>query len=62
MLKKKLVIPTKYEKNRTEPGNPYYLVLFKNRAKPETVLSETVLSGDPLYNKMRTLYFFYKSI
>ena len=28
---------------------PYYLVLFENRTKPGTVLSETVLSGDPLY-------------
>ena len=26
-----------------------YLVLFENRTKPGTVLSETVLSGDPLY-------------
>ena len=46
-------IPTKFEKNHTKPGNPYYLVLFENRNKPgtvlsETVLSETVLSGDPL--------------
>ena len=49
MLKKKLNIPTKYEKNRTKPGNPYYLVLFGNRTKSGTVLSETVLSGDPLY-------------
>ena len=39
----------KIEKNRTKPGNPYYLVLFENRTKPGTVLSETVLSGDPLY-------------
>ena len=46
---KKLNIPTKYEKNRTKPGNPYYLVLFENRTKPGTVLSETVLSGDLLY-------------
>ena len=49
MLKKKLNIPTKYEKNRTKPGNPYYLVLFENRTKLGTVLSETVLSGDSLY-------------
>ena len=49
---KKLNIPTKYEKNRTKLGNPYYLVLFENRTKSATVLSETVLSGDPLY----TLY------
>ena len=42
-------IPTKSEKNRTKPGNPYYLVLFENRTKPGTVLSETVLSGDSLY-------------
>ena len=46
---KKLNIPTKYEENRTKPGNPYYLVLFENRTKPGTVLSETVLSVDPLY-------------
>ena len=26
-------ILTKYEKNRTKPGNPYYLVLFENRTK-----------------------------
>ena len=39
----------KIEKNRTNPVNPYYLVLFENRTKPVTVLSETVLSGDPLY-------------
>jgi len=31
--------------------DPYYLVLFENRTKPGTVLSETVLSGDPLYFK-----------
>ena len=49
MLKKKLNIPTKYEKNRTKPGNPYYLVLFEKRTKPGTVLSETILSGDSLY-------------
>ena len=46
---KGLNIPTKYEKNRTKPGNPYYLVLFENRTEAGTVLSETVLSGDPLY-------------
>ena len=46
---KKLNVPTKFEKNRTKPGNPYYLVLFENRTKPGTVLSETVLSGDSLY-------------
>ena len=39
------VAPSKFEKNRTKPGNPYYLVLFQNRTK-----SGTVLSGDPLYN------------
>ena len=49
MLKKKWNIPTKFEKNRTKQGNPYYLVLFENRTKPGTVLSETVLSGDSLY-------------
>ena len=50
---KKGNIPTKFEKkkNRTKPGNPHYLVLFENRTKPGTVLSETVLSGDPLYNE-----------
>ena len=47
MLKKLNI--TKYEKNRTKPGNPYYLVLFENRTKLGTVPSETVLSGDPLY-------------
>ena len=47
--KKKRNIPTKFEKNRTKARNPYYLVLFENRTKPGTVLSETVLSGDPLY-------------
>ena len=36
-------------KNRTKPGNQYYLALFVNRTKPGIVLSETVLSGDPLY-------------
>ena len=41
---KKWIIPTKFEKNRTKPGNPYYLVLFENRTKPGTVLS-----GDSLY-------------
>ena len=45
---KKLNIPTKFEKNRTKPGNPYYLVLFENRTKPGTILSETILSGDSL--------------
>ena len=39
----------KFEKNSTKLGNPYYLVLFENRTKPGTVLSETVLSGDSLY-------------
>ena len=39
----------KIEKNRTKPRNPYYLVLFENRTKPGTTLSETVLSGDSLY-------------
>ena len=34
------------EKKRTKPGNLYYLVMFENRTKPGTVLSETVLSGD----------------
>ena len=47
--KKKRNIPTKFEKNRTKARNPYYLVLFENRTKPGTVLSEPVLSGDPLY-------------
>ena len=37
---KKLNIPTKYEKNRTKTG---------------TVLSETVLSGDPLYLMLSTI-------
>ena len=30
-------------------------VLIENRTKPGTILSETVLSGDPLYS--RTLFF-----
>ena len=45
---KKWNIPTKFENNRTKPGNPYYLVLFESRTKPGTVVSETVLSGDSL--------------
>ena len=45
----KIKYPNKIEENRTKPGNPYYLVLFENRTKPGTILSETVLSGDPLY-------------
>ena len=48
---KKWNVPTKFEKNRTKPGNPHYLVLFENRTKPGTVLNETVLSGDSLYIK-----------
>ena len=47
-------IPTKFEKNLTKPGNPYYLVLFENRTKPGTILSETVLSRDPLYYNVLT--------
>ena len=47
-VEKKTKYPKKYEKNRTEPGNPYCLVLFENRTKPGTVLTETVLSGDSL--------------
>ena len=39
---------TKFEKTRTKPGNPYYLVLFENRTKPGTIISETVLSEDSL--------------
>ena len=42
-------MPTKFEKNRTKPGNLFDLVMFENCTKPGTVLSETVLSGDPLY-------------
>ena len=48
---KKRYVSTKFKKNRTKPGNPYYLVLFENRTKPGTVLSETVLSRDSLYFK-----------
>ena len=48
-VEKKWNIPTKFEINRTKSGNPCYLVLFENRTKPGTVLSETVLSGDSLY-------------
>ena len=40
-------IPTKFEKNRTKPGNLFDLVMFENCTKPGTVQSETVLSGDP---------------
>ena len=36
-------------KNRTKPGNWYYLVQFVNRTKTGIVLSETVLSGESLY-------------
>ena len=50
---KKLNVPTRFEKNRTKPGNPYYLVLFENCTKTGTVLSETVLSGDSLYIKVQ---------
>ena len=53
---RKLNIPTKYEKNRTKPRNRYFLVLFENRTKPGTVLSETVLSGDPLYVHSEVFY------
>ena len=45
---KKLNIPTKFKKNHTKPSNPYYLVLFENRTKSGTILSETVLSWDSL--------------
>ena len=31
----------------TKPGNYFYLVWFVKRTKPGTVLSETVLSGEP---------------
>ena len=50
LIEKNQIFQQKFEKNRTKPGNPYYLVLFQNRTKPGTALSETVLSGDPLYN------------
>ena len=53
-------IPTKFEKNRTKPGNPYYLVLFENCTKPGTVLSETVLIGDSLYNAVTSSIFIKK--
>ena len=38
----------------TKPGNPYYLVLFENRTKLGTVLSETVLSiwGPPVVQNL----------
>ena len=49
-VEKKLNIPTKFEKNRTKPRNPYYLVQFENRTKPGTVLSKTVLSRGSLYS------------
>ena len=39
-------------KNRTKPGNPYYLVLFVNRTKPGTVLIETVLIRESLYSNL----------
>ena len=32
---------------KTVLNHPYYLVLFENRTKLGTVLSETVLSGTP---------------
>ena len=41
---KKWNIPTKFGKNRTKPGNPYYLVLFENctkRGLPVVVLIVT---------------------
>ena len=46
-------------KNRTKPGNPYYLVLFANRTKPGTVLIETVLSGESLYMNFTFLQYCY---
>ena len=49
MLKKNEISQQNLRKNRTKPWNPYYLVLIENRTKPETVLSETVLSEDSLY-------------
>ena len=49
MLKKKWNIPTKFEKNRTKPGNPHYLVLFENRTKPGTVLLWNRTKRGPLY-------------
>ena len=55
LIGKNQIFQQKFEKNRTKQGNPYYLVLFENRTKPGTVLSETVLSGDPLY--LEFLYF-----
>ena len=57
-VEKKLNIPTKFDKNHTKPGNLYYLVLFENRTKPGTILSETVLSGDSLYtgNRVQSHY------
>ena len=53
---RKLNIPTKYEKNRTKLGNPYYLVLLENRTKPGTVLNKTLLSGDSLYKLLMTVF------
>ena len=53
---KKINVPAKYEKNRTKPGNPHYLVLFENRTKPGTVLNETVLSGDSLYKLLVAVF------
>ena len=50
-------IPTKFEKNSNKLGNPYYLVLFENRTKLGTALSETVLSGDSLY--FSVFFFFF---
>ena len=37
---KKRYVSTKFEKNRTKPGNPYYLLLFENCTKPGTVLRD----------------------
>ena len=53
----------KFEKNRTKPGNQYYLVLFENRTKPGTVLSRdslyvtTINEYPDVWNIMNALFF-----
>ena len=46
---KKIKYPDKIWGKPYKNRNPYYLVLFENHTKPGILLSETVLSGDPLY-------------
>ena len=47
-------ISKKNLKDRTKPGNMYYLVRFVNRTKLGTVLIETVLRrGSPFFSLMK---------